>query len=464
MAHAELFEHVGELVAKEEGHDGGRGFVATKAAVIGSGAHRGAQEARMAVQGADDGAEEDEELGVLVRVVAGGEEVAHFGAADGVVQVLARAVDAVEGLLVQEAGHAVAAGRLAEHRHDELVMVAGEVAGLIGGGDLVLAGGDFVVAGLHRHAKAVKLAFHVGHEGKDAAGDDAVILVVEFLALGGMSAEDGAACDEQVGAGGDECAIDEEVFLLKAAVGADGHGGLNAEEAKDAGRLLVQGLVGAQDGGLLVEGDTRPREEDGGDTEHHARRAFHKVGRAGHVPCGIAAGLEGGAQAAGGEARTVGFALHEGTAAELGNGAALAVRVKEAVMLFGGEAGEGIEDVGVMVGTAFHGPGLHGVGHYVSYGRVEAMAEVDGRAQGLIDVLRQVAAHGLVVEDIATEVFRGIGGRADLRGQSAGKVLCCRAVGGHGIDGVAAGIEGTHSNSREGTVGSGRLGRPQGKA
>ena len=131
VAHAELFEHVGELVAEEQGHDGGRGFVAAEAAVVGSGAHRSAQEARMAVQGADDRAQEDEELGVLVRIVAGSEEVAHLGAADGVVQVLARAVDAVEGFFVQQAGHTVTARRLAEHGHDELVMVAGEVAQLL---------------------------------------------------------------------------------------------------------------------------------------------------------------------------------------------------------------------------------------------------------------------------------------------------------------------------------------------
>ena len=57
---------------------------------------------------ASNGGAEYEELGVLVRGVAGIEQAAQFGVADGVVEVLARTVDARERLFVQQAEHAVA--------------------------------------------------------------------------------------------------------------------------------------------------------------------------------------------------------------------------------------------------------------------------------------------------------------------------------------------------------------------
>ena len=73
---------------------------------------------------------EDEELHVGVRRVAGVQEVALAGAAQRPVDVLARAVDAGEGLLVQQAGHAVLLRHAAERDHDELLVVGGDVGRL----------------------------------------------------------------------------------------------------------------------------------------------------------------------------------------------------------------------------------------------------------------------------------------------------------------------------------------------
>ena len=62
------------------------------------------------VHGADDRGAEHQELRVLVRRVAGLEQVALLGVAERPVDVLARAVDAGERLLVQQALHAVLLG------------------------------------------------------------------------------------------------------------------------------------------------------------------------------------------------------------------------------------------------------------------------------------------------------------------------------------------------------------------
>ena len=58
----------------------------------------------------------------------------------------------------------------------------------------------------------------IGHARQHALGDDAEVLVFQFLALGRLGAEEGAAGGDQVGAGEVEVLVDQEVFLL----GADG--------------------------------------------------------------------------------------------------------------------------------------------------------------------------------------------------------------------------------------------------
>jgi len=83
------------------------------------------------------------------------------------------------------------------------------------------------------------------------------------------------------------------------------------------------------------------------------------------VPGGIAAGLEGGADAAGGKRRRVGLALDELAAGEFFEHLVLAVDADETVVLFGGEPGHGLEPVRVGGGAFFHGPFLHGVGDLV---------------------------------------------------------------------------------------------------
>ena len=377
--------------------------------VIGGCGHGGAQHGAVLVQGADGGGAEDQELGVVVRGVARIVQAAQLGVADGIVQVLARAVDAGKGLLVQQADHAVAFGHAAHGGHDHLVVVRGQVALLIDGGDFELARGHLVVAGFDRHAQLEQLALNLHHEGKHAAGNHAEVLVLELLALGGLGTEEGAAGDEQVRAGEHEVAVDEEVFLLRTGERSDGQRALDAEQLEHALGLLVQGLVGAQKRGLLVQGLARPGDEGGGDAQEGAVGVLQDVRRAGHVPGGVAAGFKRGAQAAGGEAGGVGLALDQELAAEFGDGAALAVGHEEGVVLLCGHAGERVEHVGEVGGALLDGPVLHGVGHHVGDGGVKLCAQFDGLGQGLVHGLGQAFLHHLVAEDIGPEDVGGLG-------------------------------------------------------
>ena len=169
----------------------------------------------------------------------------------------------------------------------------------------------------------------------------------------------------------------------------------------------VEGLHGAQQRGLLVQGLAGPRNEGRGNAERRAVGVFQDVGRAGDVPGRIAAGLERGADAARGEAGSVRLALDQGAAGEFGHRAAVAIGSEEAVVLFGGQTGQGVEDVGVVRGALLDGPGLDGRGHGVGERTVELLALFDRPLERLEDQLRQPLLHLGQAEHVGTIEFAG---------------------------------------------------------
>ena len=111
------------------------------------------------------------------------------------------AVDAGERLLVEQALHAVLLGDRLEGRHQQLLVVGGDVGALEHRRDLELPGRDLVVPGLGRDAELEQLALGVHHEAEHPLGDGPEVVVVELLALGRLGAEQGASRVDQVGPG-----------------------------------------------------------------------------------------------------------------------------------------------------------------------------------------------------------------------------------------------------------------------
>ena len=110
---------------------------------------------------------------------------------------------------LQQAQEAVLLGHIAHEVHDQHVVVGGDVDLLVQGGQLELRRGDFVMTCLRGDAELVERALKVFHEGHDAGGNGAEIVVLHLLALGRGRAEEGAAGHEQVGAlGGDFLHVD----------------------------------------------------------------------------------------------------------------------------------------------------------------------------------------------------------------------------------------------------------------
>ena len=95
----------------------------------------------------------------------------------------------------------------------------------------------------------------------DLLRDSAEVVVLHLLTLGGHRPEDRAAGENEVGTLLVELAIDEEVFLLGPDGGRAALGIGDAEGGEDAQGLLVQGLDGAEEGHLLVEGVAEIRDE-----------------------------------------------------------------------------------------------------------------------------------------------------------------------------------------------------------
>ena len=186
-------ERLLELGAEEDRDDRRRRLVGAEAVILAGVGDRRAQQLLVRVDGLDDGRAEEQEQQVLVRRVARLEQVdARVGAHRPVV-VLARAVDAGERLLVQQADEPVAAGDVLHDLHRQLLVVGADVGVLEDRRDLVLGRRDLVVAGLDRHAELGQLLLGLEHAGQHALGDRAEVVVVELLALRRLGAEQRAA-------------------------------------------------------------------------------------------------------------------------------------------------------------------------------------------------------------------------------------------------------------------------------
>ena len=311
---------------------------------------------------------------------------------------LAAAVDPGEGLLVQQADQAVARGHLAHELHGQLVMVGGDIGAGEDRGQLVLRGGDLVVLGLGQDAQLPQLLVQIVHELGHARLQRAEVVILQLLALGRARAEQRPAGEDQVGPLVKVGLVHQEVLLLRAHGGGDRvYVGL-AEQAQDAQGLVVNQAHRAQQRGLLVQRLAGIGAEGGGD----AQRVVLDEGVGGRVPGRVAAGLEGGAQAAAGEGRRVRFALDQLLAGKLHDDL-VAVGGDEGLVLLGGDAGHRLEPVGVVGRALFNRPVLHGVGHDVGDLAGERTVLRKGLLEFLIGRVGQALPHHVIVEYHRTE-------------------------------------------------------------
>ena len=190
--------------------------------IVACGGDRDAEQILILVDSLDDCGQEQQELCVLARVLARLEQVLACIGGNRPVIVLAGAIDALERLLVQQAGKAVLLSDRAHDLHGQLVVVGSDIGGGEDRSHLVLARCNLVVLGLGEDAELPQLLVEILHERCNARTECAEVVIIHLLALRRHRAEQGAAGEDEVLALCVVLAVDQEVLLLGA------YGGGNA--------------------------------------------------------------------------------------------------------------------------------------------------------------------------------------------------------------------------------------------
>jgi hypothetical protein len=410
LAAGDRLEDALQLAAQEDRDDRRRRLVGPEPVVLADVGDRRAQQRLVLVDGLQDGGAEEQELEVVAGRVAGLEQVLADVGAHRPVVVLARAVDARERLLVQQADQPVAPRDVLQQLHRQLLVVAADVGVLEDRRDLVLVGRDLVVARLDRHAELGQLALGLHHAREDPLRDRAEVVLVELVALGRLGPEQRAPGRHEVRPLVVVLLVDEEVLLLRADGREHAHGVVVAEQVQRPDRGRRQRVHRAQQRDLRVQRLARPRHERGRDAQQRAVGVLEDERRRARVPGGVAARLERRADAAGRERRGVRLALDELLARELRDRRAVTRGAVEGVVLLGGHPGQRLKPVRVVRRPALQRPALHRLRDRVGQRRVERLALCQRGVQCLEHVLGQaLALHG-GAEDVGAEhLVAGLG-------------------------------------------------------
>jgi hypothetical protein len=158
----------------------------------------GAQQAAVLVHALEHGGEEEQEAQVLVRRLAGLEQVVPSSALSDVIasdqlQCLPEPLMPANGFSCTSACRPWRSATLRSTSHDELVVVDGDVGLFEERRHLELARRDFVVARDDRHAELVELVLDFADAGLHALRDATEVVVFELLAARRRGADERAA-------------------------------------------------------------------------------------------------------------------------------------------------------------------------------------------------------------------------------------------------------------------------------
>ena len=227
-------------------------------------------------------------------------------------------------------------------------------------------------------------------------------MIVQLLPLRRLCTEERSAAEDEILALVKHLAVDQEILLLGSDGGFDAFDVLVSKELQNAQRLLVDCLHRTQQRCFLVERLTAIRAERRRNAERFALQ--ESVGRG--VPGSVASCLKCRAQTARREARSVRLALNQLLAGKFHDHAAVRRRADEAVVLFGGDAGQRLEPVRKMCCAMLDRPVSHCLCHGVCHLIVQTHPFIDGIFQRLVNLLRKSGAHDSVVKHQTSEIIR----------------------------------------------------------
>ena len=166
---------------------------------------------------------------------------------------LAGAVYALEGLLVEQTDEVVLFGDLLHDFHCQLVVVGCDVGGREDRSKLMLCRCDLVVLCLCENAELPELLVEILHVSRDSRFDRAEVVILKLLTFGSHCAEQRSAAELQILSLLVQILVNQKVFLF----GADGsrdalYVGF-AEKMKHLHSLCAQTLHGTEQRSLFVE-------------------------------------------------------------------------------------------------------------------------------------------------------------------------------------------------------------------
>ena len=261
--------------------------------------------------------------------------------------------------------------------HDHHIMVNRQVELFKHRRNFELSRSYFIVTGLGGNAQTPQFLVYFAHERQNTRFDRAEIVIFQLLMLGRHFAEQGTSALDQVGATKIKTLVNQEIFLLDTHGGKRTGGAFFAEAGQQTIGLFADCLDRTQQRSLFIQRFAGIGAESSRDAKGGTVFIALDECRAGGIPGGIAAGFEGGTEAAGREAGSIRFALDQAFAGEIHRYAAIVIGFNERVVFFRGGAGKRLEPVGVVSGTLADCPALHGVGYVVGNFGVETFAILD---------------------------------------------------------------------------------------
>ena len=251
----------------------------------------------------------------------------------------------------------------------------------------------FVMLGFSKYAQLPQFFVQILHEGQYSLFNDTKVMVFQLLATRRFSAEQGASTVYQVFTFFPHFFVNQEILLFRTNGAVDAHG-VDTKNLQNIAGCLANCIHGAQQRSLFIQHFASVGAERGGD----AQAVIFDKSIAGRVPSSITTCFEGSAQAAGGEAGGVGFALDQFLAGEVHDNTTFSSRRNKAFMLFSSNTGHRLEPMCEVGATMLQSPILHSVGNNVSNFQIQGFALDDCLLVSLVGYSRQTILHNSFVK------------------------------------------------------------------
>ena len=188
------------------------------------------------------------------------------------VVVLTRSVHSFEWLFMQQDTETMLAADLTHQGHDEQVVVVCQVTFFKDRSQFELVGSYFVVAGLQWNTQFERFNFQLFHKFHDAGRNGTEVVIFQLLVLTAFVAHQRTTAKQQVGTGGIQTFVYQEVFLFPSQISVyflyirieivayvDG-GFIDGFQCFQQGSLIVQRFAGiSNEDGRYTQGITNDK-------------------------------------------------------------------------------------------------------------------------------------------------------------------------------------------------------------